>query len=278
MRKLLFVVSFLISFTAFGQTNVGFAKAAALQEAVACSSQSEVLTRFIAGLENKIIAPFFSERISQSWVNAEKKLKSRVPTLQDFIQILKYVREYPESMAEYGVSVYKLPAGSYTFETLSFRDGGWIKGKEITRTAHEGEYVLEWWGQKVASSWCLNLFASVGEIQQKFGKVEKPEEVFQVEVDTRQEKTCSNCGERRVLGVMPETEFMVYICFWQKYYDPSMLRYVTQQEAQVAISSSGRCSGWRICTDADLAHFGVHKPAYQNQIVAEQQARRRGYR
>ncbi len=83
--------------------------------------------------------------------------------------------------------------------------------------------------------------------------------------------------DRRVIGIMPETEFMTYICFWQKYEAPSMLRYVTQQEAQVAISSSGRCSGWRVCTDADLAHFGVHKPSYQNEIVRESKRSRRGY-
>lgn len=85
--------------------------------------------------------------------------------------------------------------------------------------------------------------------------------------------------ERRIMGIMPETEFMTYICFWKKYEAPSMLRYVTQQEAQVAISSSGYCSGWRICTDADLAHFGVHKPSYQNEIVRDQMSqRRKGYR
>lgn len=118
--------------------------------------------------------------------------------------------------------------------------------------------------------------ASFPEKITKKPELEVIQEVFKVD-ENRQEKTCSNCGERRILGVMPETEFMTYICFWKTYEAPSMLRYVTQQEAQVAISSSGRCSGWRICTDADLAHFGVHKPSYQNEIVRASKRSRRGY-
>jgi len=176
MKNIIFftVVFFFFSFSLFSQVNVGFTKATNLEEAVSCSTQEEALSRFISALENKNLAPFFSARISQSWDNAGKVLKGEKITLEGMIQILKYVKKYPESAKkDYGVLIYKLPKGTYTFETLTLRNGSWISGKEISRSAREGEWVLEWYDQKIASSWCLNLFGSVGEVQAPKEKIIK---------------------------------------------------------------------------------------------------------
>lgn len=178
MKNIIFAVAFFFfSFSLFSQTNIGFAKAGNLGEAISCGTQEEALSRFISALENKTLSPFFSARISQSWKNAEKKLKGEDITKEGMLQILKYVKAYPESMKDYGVSIYRLPAGNYTFETLTLKNGSWIQGKEISRTSRDGEWVLEWWHQKIASSWCLNLFGSVGEIQQPKETVYKVDEV-----------------------------------------------------------------------------------------------------
>lgn len=183
MKAIIFTVvlslNFLFSFSSlFSQVNIGFSKAGSLEEGIACSTQAEALTRFISGLENKKINPFFFDRIIQSWENASQGIDGKKISPEKILQILKYVKAYPDDMVKYGVSIYKLPAGSYTLETLTFRNGSLGKGKQIVRNAHKGEWVLEWWGEKIISSWCLNLFAEVGKV------VEKPKETVRIVRDT----------------------------------------------------------------------------------------------
>jgi hypothetical protein len=186
MRNIIFftAVFSLFSLFSFSQVNVGFAKAGGLEEAIACSTQAEALDRFIASLENKIIGPILFQRIVQSYENAGKDVQGSKVTYDYFLKVLKYFKKYPEDMSKYGVAIRRLPAGNYTLETLTFKNGSWVQGKEITRSARKDEWVLEQFDQKIASSWCLNLFGSVGEIQQPKDNVIIKKETVRIVRDT----------------------------------------------------------------------------------------------
>lgn len=169
MKNLVIVFIFsLFSNFSFSQVNVGFAKAANLDEGKSFSSTNEAFDRFIDGLQSPLLGQIYLLRINQCFKNAGMQYGGRDQiTITEAIKILQWVKSHPEDMSKYGIGVYQLSAGTYTFQTISYKDGKWVDGMQIQRQAHEGEYVLEWWSQKVGSSWCLNLFPSVGEVQNK---------------------------------------------------------------------------------------------------------------
>jgi hypothetical protein len=193
MKNLIFsAFLMLVSVVSFSQVNVGFAKAGKMTggEGIACMSVEDALARFYEGVTNKVVSPFFSERVTIAMQNAGQTFDGR-DTLKpsDLVWILGWLKGNLKDTSELHISIYRIPKGNYIFETLTKKsDGSWILGQQITRQSHEGEWILEWFDVRIASSWCLNTFPTVGKVvkpvevkKPMFSQVPQEENVYQQE-------------------------------------------------------------------------------------------------
>lgn len=158
------------SFSAVAQlaphTNAGFSVVAGLGEGKAFTTYPSAVDRIVSGFKSPVLSKTFEDFASQCMQNAEVTyMGGDVMPADSIANVLLWLKDHPEDSKDFKMRVFKLSAGtSYTFMTLSVVNGKLAFGKQIVRTAHEGEWALEMFGQMFCSTWCLNLFPSTGKI------------------------------------------------------------------------------------------------------------------